>query len=291
MTATMASEERLSGSYGEMEEQNERIECATYNIPDPSVKGRVNMLLLQGPSVYDAWFSAASNQIAQVLLTLPTSFAQLGYASGVALQVVYGIMGSWACYMITWLYMEYRTRMEREGHTFKTLVIQWFEVLDGLLGRKWKYVGLAFNCVYLPFAAITQLIACGSNIFLLNNDLDKREWTYVFGACCLVTIFIPSFRNYRLYSCFGVVAITYTSWYMTVAALVYGQGIKPLHFLGLLLTRRREQPTMAPSLWFSTLPAPPTSFTPSAARLSPCMDSDDGNEPDSVQYPGAFCSS
>lgn len=68
-----------------------------------------------------------------------------------------------------------------------------------------------------------------SNIFLLNDNLDKREWTYVFGACCLVTICIPSFRNYRLYSFFGVIAITYTSWYMTVAALVYGQVINPAH--------------------------------------------------------------
>lgn len=63
MITAMASEERLSGSYGEMEEQNERIECATYNIPGTSVKGRVNMLLFQGSSVYDAWFSASSNQV------------------------------------------------------------------------------------------------------------------------------------------------------------------------------------------------------------------------------------
>lgn len=144
-----------------------------------------------------------------MLLTLPTSFAQLGYPSGVALQLFYGIVGCWATYMITWLYMEYRSRMEREGHTFKIHIIQvwsmltstlqsccqvflitckllgllwitrsvrwwltlmfnvicwrsqWFEVLDGLLGRKWKFLGLGFNCVYLLFSAITQLIACG----------------------------------------------------------------------------------------------------------------------------------
>lgn len=225
----MASEERLSGSYGEMEEQNERLESEIFNIPDPSVKGRVNGFLFYGGSVYDVWFSACSNQIAQVLLTLPTSFAQLGYPSGVALQLFYGIVGCWATYMITWLYMEYRLRMEREGHTFKIHIIQWFEVLDGLLGRKWKFLGLGFNCVYLLFSAITQLIACGSNIFLLNNDLNKREWTYIFGACCLVTIFIPSFRNYRLWSFFGVVTITYTSWYMTVAALFYGQAPGATH--------------------------------------------------------------
>ncbi|KAG0576859.1 hypothetical protein M758_UG060600 [Ceratodon purpureus] len=225
----MGSEGRLSESYGEIEELHERLKCARTNIPDPTVKGRLNILLFQGPSIYDAWFSATSNQVAQVLLTLPTSFAQLGYASGVALQLFYGIVGCWACYMISWLYIEYRTRMEREGHSFKTHVIQWFEVLDGLLGKKWKYVGLAFNCVYLLFAAITQLIACGSNIYLVNDGLNKREWTYIFGACCLVTIWIPSFRNYRLWSVFGLITITYTSWYMTVSALVYGQAPGATH--------------------------------------------------------------
>lgn len=58
----MASEERLSGSYGEMEELNERLECVT-SIPNLTVKGRLNVLLFQGPSVYDAWFSATSNQV------------------------------------------------------------------------------------------------------------------------------------------------------------------------------------------------------------------------------------
>lgn len=63
LTSTMASEERLSGSYGEMEEQNERVDCGSYNIADPTVKGRVNMLLFHGSSVYDAWLSATSSQV------------------------------------------------------------------------------------------------------------------------------------------------------------------------------------------------------------------------------------
>ena len=48
--------------YGEMEEQNQRLE-SDQNIPDPSMKGRVGRLLWHGGSVYDAWFSAASNQV------------------------------------------------------------------------------------------------------------------------------------------------------------------------------------------------------------------------------------
>ncbi|CAG7863930.1 unnamed protein product, partial [Brassica rapa] len=36
----------------------------------------------------------------------------------------------------------------------------WFEVLDGLLGKHWRNVGLAFNCTFLLFGSVIQLIAC-----------------------------------------------------------------------------------------------------------------------------------
>jgi hypothetical protein len=62
--------------------------------------------------------------VAQVLLTLPCSFSQLGMLSGVILQVFYGILGSWTAYIISVLYIEYRTRKEKENVNFKNHVIQ-----------------------------------------------------------------------------------------------------------------------------------------------------------------------
>ena len=41
---------------------------------------------------------------------------------------------------------------------------------------------------------------CCSNIYYINDKLDKRTWTYIFGACCATTVFIPSFHNYRVWS-------------------------------------------------------------------------------------------
>ena len=63
-------------------------------------------------------------QVAQVLLTLPYSFSQLGMASGVVFQLFYGLMGSWTAYLISVLYVEYRTRKEREKVDFRNHVIQ-----------------------------------------------------------------------------------------------------------------------------------------------------------------------
>jgi auxin influx carrier (AUX1 LAX family) len=42
--------------------------------------------------------------------------------------------------------------------------LQWFEVLDGLLGPYWKLIGLVFNCTFLLFGSVIQLIACGRSV-------------------------------------------------------------------------------------------------------------------------------
>jgi len=47
------------------------------------------------------------------------------------------------------------------------VVDQWFEVLDGLLGPYWKAAGLAFNCTFLLFGSVIQLIACARSVRFL----------------------------------------------------------------------------------------------------------------------------
>jgi len=66
-------------------------------------------------------------------------------------------------------------------------------------------------------------LARASNIYYINDRLDKRTWTYIFGACCATTVFIPSFHNYRVWSFLGLGMTTYTAWYLTIAAAVHGQ--------------------------------------------------------------------
>ncbi|KVI07098.1 Amino acid transporter, transmembrane [Cynara cardunculus var. scolymus] len=70
--------------------------------------------------------------VAQMLLTLPYSFSKLGMTLGIVLQIFNGLLGSWTL----------------------------FEVLDGLLGPYWRAIRLAFNCTFLLFGPVIQLIAC-----------------------------------------------------------------------------------------------------------------------------------
>lgn len=130
--------------------------------------------------------------------------------SGILLQIFYGILGSWTAYLISVLYVEYRTRKEKENVNFKNHVIQvclflfssykplisrswffatftykrhnlmtlilkfqWFEVLDGLLGPFWKALGLAFNCTFLLFGSVIQLIACARLVHLFLHSFNK----------------------------------------------------------------------------------------------------------------------
>lgn len=91
-------------------------------------------------------------QVAQVLLTLPYSFAQLGYASGIVFQLFYGVIGCWSCYMITWLYVEYRTRKEREGVIFKNHVIQVCKLASNC--NHYSRIASRRLHAFLPFAVV-----------------------------------------------------------------------------------------------------------------------------------------
>ncbi|KAI3818945.1 hypothetical protein L1987_12767 [Smallanthus sonchifolius] len=84
-------ETMLAGNYVEMELDGK----------PKNVKSTISNFFWHGGSAYDAWFSCSSNQVAQVLLTLPYSFSQLGMLSWILFQIFYGLMGSWTAYLIS----------------------------------------------------------------------------------------------------------------------------------------------------------------------------------------------
>lgn len=57
---------------------------------------------------------------------------------------------------------------------------QWFEVLDGLLGPYWKAIGLTFNCTFLLFGSVIQLIACARLVkFSINSVLIIKPYKLI----------------------------------------------------------------------------------------------------------------
>lgn len=105
--------------------------------------------------------------------------------------------------------------------SYSLLLVQGESFLHFLLPNhaNLTWVLLSFNCWCCFFCFLFE----SSNIYYINDNLDKRTWTYIFGACCATTVFIPSFHNYRIWSFLGLGMTTYTAWYLTIAAVVHGQ--------------------------------------------------------------------
>lgn len=82
---------------------------------------------------------------------------------------------------------------------------------------------MCFLLIATIFMFLFLFLMQNSNIYYINDHLDKRTWTYIFGACCATTVFIPSFHNYRIWSFLGLGMTTYTAWYLAIAAIVHGQ--------------------------------------------------------------------
>ncbi|CAN4119606.1 unnamed protein product [Withania somnifera] len=151
----------------------------------------------------------SNNYVAQVLLTLPYSFSQLGMLSEIIFQLFYGLMGSWTAYLISVLYVEYRTRKEREKVDFRNHVIQWFEVLDGLLGKHWRNIGLFFNCIFLLFGSVIQLIACAREIMHAMWKPQKFKVIYLIATIYVLTLTLPSAS--AVYWAFGDALLTHSN--------------------------------------------------------------------------------
>ncbi|XP_058082068.1 auxin transporter protein 1-like [Magnolia sinica] len=60
-----------------------------------------NGAVWHGGSVYDAWLNSVAIQVGSLILTLPYTFAQMGYWFGIGLQLLYGAFGCWSVYLIS----------------------------------------------------------------------------------------------------------------------------------------------------------------------------------------------
>jgi auxin influx carrier (AUX1 LAX family) len=185
--------------------------------------GLFKKTIWHGGSVYDAWLNATAAQVGQVILTMPTSYAQMGYRWAVIFHIFYIATGIYTCYLLTRLYIEYRVRKEKEGVDFKKHIIQYHEVLGSLVGMWAQRVSLFFNIITVGAISVVQIIACASDAYYLNPHLPKRTWTAVFGAMSMVVVMLPTMHNFRIWSLIGILTTTYTAWYLFGASISNGQ--------------------------------------------------------------------
>lgn len=137
-------------------------------------------------------------QVAQVLLTLPYSFSQLGMLSGVLLQIFYGFLGSWTAYLISVLYVEYRSRKEKEGVSFKNHVIQvWLRPPPRRRRRRpspLHFLLPAIPCVILQLTTVSSLSIRAPAFATKTDPFFWGRWVPYFRS---VVIDPPCLRKLR----------------------------------------------------------------------------------------------
>ncbi|EFJ18751.1 hypothetical protein SELMODRAFT_420075 [Selaginella moellendorffii] len=155
----------------------------------------------------DAWLNIGSTKIAQILLTIPFSYAQAGLPSSIAFQVW------WGGYIINILYLTYREKHNLPLAHNQKCNTQLHEVLGGLLGKWWSVATLV---VMVPFLFVVCVTGCSNIVFEINDQFPKRTWTVIFGALFSLSIIMPSAQNYRAWSFVGIIATVYTSCYQVL---------------------------------------------------------------------------
>ncbi|XP_068658383.1 auxin transporter-like protein 1 [Aristolochia californica] len=188
-----------------------------------SFKDVWNAVVWHGGSVFDAWLNVVAAQVGSLILTLPYTFAQMGFWFGVCSQFLYGAFGCWTVYILNLFYAEASRRTRTAGIIHERHILQYHEVISIVAGSTLGKAVLVFNMTAQTFTCVLQLIACSSHIYYMNSNWNKREWLYLFGALALPIVLLPSVHNFRLASILGIATTSITSAYMTVAAIQHGQ--------------------------------------------------------------------
>lgn len=183
---------------------------------------RVFTFVTKGGTAFDAFLLAASQEVGQVILTLPWVFSLVGMKSGIVLQIFFATAALYTNYLLVNLHTEFRKRLKADATDPRSIdphyVVSYHDIMGGLIGPFWRY--FSFTVVFLSLFGLStvQIIATGSNMYIFHDELPKRTWALISGGLFSLLAFVPNFRHYRLFVILANIATTYTSWYMTITS-------------------------------------------------------------------------
>eukprot|EP00536_Pseudo-nitzschia_multiseries_P001470 jgi/Psemu1/294405/fgenesh1_pm.19_\ len=176
----------------------------------------------KGGTAFDAFLLAASQEVGQVILTLPWVFSLVGMASGICLQIVFASTALYTNYLLVHLHTEFRRRLANDTSDPRSgdphYVVSYHDILGGLVGPAWKRFSMGVVVLSLFGLSTVQIIATGSNLYFYDETLPKRTWAILAGGTFSLLAFVPNFRHYRLLVILANIATTYTAWFMTISA-------------------------------------------------------------------------
>jgi len=101
-------------------------------------------------------------------------------------------------------------------------ITSYHDLIFWAAGPIWGTFSIFIVILALGGLSVAQIISTSSNLYLLNWGIDKRLLSCIVGAVVSLTCFIPTYREYRAFTFLGLIATTYTGWYMTITSLVEG---------------------------------------------------------------------
>ncbi|CAK9234078.1 unnamed protein product [Sphagnum troendelagicum] len=165
-----------------------------------------------GGTWFDAWITAVAAQVGYHALIssalsslqlscgisnthIPLHISQVGYKYGILFQFVSGAFGCWTVFLLSWMYAELKQRKMLAGTYQKGHILQYHEVIGGLVGKWGHYITKTFILLSLTFGRTLQLIACSSDVHYMNSNWNKRQWLYLFGGLALPCVLIPTLHT------------------------------------------------------------------------------------------------
>ncbi|OEU14426.1 Aa_trans-domain-containing protein [Fragilariopsis cylindrus CCMP1102] len=190
----------------------------------PSSNKSVFSSWFSGGTFFDAVLMEASQQIGQSILTLPWIFANMGFSLAIILLILVSCAGMWTQNLLISLLVEYRK--EKYFIAKRAALVNNMPAAvadnDDNAGPIWGTFSIFIVILALGGLSVAQIISTSSNLYLLNWGIDKRLLSCIVGAVVSLTCFIPTYREYRAFTFLGLIATTYTGWYMTITSLVEG---------------------------------------------------------------------
>ncbi|CAM6074186.1 unnamed protein product [Sphagnum tenellum] len=103
--------------------------------------------------------------------------------------------GTWFDAWITAVAAQLKQRKMLAGTYQKGHILQYHEVIGGLVGKWGQYITKTFILLSLTFGRTLQLIACSSDVYYMNSNWNKRQWLYLFGGLALPCVLIPTLHT------------------------------------------------------------------------------------------------
>jgi len=183
--------------------------------------------IFSGGTIFDAFLMEASQQIGQSILTLPWIFANMGFTLGIICLISITLASMWTQHLLISLYAAYKeetdaTLPEKENGGENKRITSYHEVMDWAGGPYWGKFSKVMVILALGGLSTVQIVSTSSNLYLLDLGVEKRTLSCIVGAVMSLACFIPTYREYRVFSFLGLVATSYTAWYMVTESVIVG---------------------------------------------------------------------